>query len=433
MRIFLCIVCILLPIHAAFAAAVQEVKEAGLSAYLLQDKSLPLIAVRIAYVGAGGVSDPAGKEGRALLASQLFDQGAKARNAQAFQQALEESAIRFSVSVDNDNLFVSLETLSENREKAFDLLMDALAAPRFDAEDVVRVKAQQTSRIVRAQDRPEYIADRALRSRVFAGHPYARPLMGTAESLARITRDDIAAYTKEHIAQNVQYVSVVGDITPEQTRALLTRLSRLPAQAQSQEIPVALYPAKGHEEIIRRDVPQTVVQFALPGIAREDKDYLVAYVLNHILGGSSLNSRLGDEIREKRGLTYAIDTELDPMRYGPWLIGMFATRNEAVQQALVETKNTLARLREHGITKQELVDAQAYITGIFPVQLDANSNIAGFLLSMQLYGLGIDYLDKRNALINTVTIEQVNAMIKRLITPEQMQAVLVGAPAKVTP
>jgi len=222
----------------------------------------------------------------------------------------------------------------------------------------------------------------------------------------------------------------VGDITPQELGVLLdSNLGGLPRKfkpdALVSEIAIPMTPS---QIVIDSAIPQTMVVFGTNGIKRSDHDYYAAYEMNYILGGSGLNSRLIDQLREKRGLAYSASTQLEPMAHSAVWQGGFSTRNEKVGTALQVMRQTLNDFSATGPTDAELADAKKYLTGSFVLSLDSNSAIASFLINMQVYNLGRDYLNKRNKLMEAVTKDQVKAMAKRLADPSKLQVVMVGRP-----
>lgn len=425
---FLFIACIATVSHAG---QVEEVVgKSGVKAWLMSEHSLPLISVRLVFRDAGGTSDPAQKQSRAYLASQLLDQGAGERDALAFQKALDDYAIQFSTSTNDDALVVTMETLSAHHVQAFALLGDALVRPRFEKDALERVRAQVQTALRRGLDRPETLAGNALNKAMFGEHAYGRPSIGTKETVDAVTQADVKEFARRHLTKQNVYIAVVGDITPATLADVLdSTFAALPDTFDPDEktAPVKMS-EKASEILIEKDVPQTVVYFALPGIMRNDPDYITAFVMNHILGGNGLDSILSDEIREKRAMSYSVGTSLDPMLYGATLTGRFDTRGEQVLQAVRIMKETFARLYDKGVTQAQLDDAKQYLMGTFPLQLDSNGSIASFLTTMQMHDLGKDYLEIRNKKIAEVTLVQVNAMIKRILRLESLHVAMAGKP-----
>lgn len=415
----------------ALAAPVQEVKsKSGITAWLMEEHSQPIVAVSVAFRDAGAAYDPVGKEGRAFMVASLLSEGAGELDAQSFSAALEERAVRLNFSADDDNFYAHLQSLSEHKEKAFYYLGLALSSPRFEAEAVQRERTQTLATIAELKKKPSARLGRAWQKQVFMGHPYQRPNFGSKKSVENLETEDFREFVGHYLTRGNLVISVVGDITASELAELLDEhLGKLPENYTPEtSLPEATFPDKAAQTLVKQDIPQTMVRFGMVGLKRSDADYIPAFVMNYILGGGTLTSRLGEEIREKNGLAYAVSSELSPMRHGAIFEGWFSTRNEKVGQALAAMKNTLKNFAQNGVSEKELADAKHYLIGAFAVGLDSNAKNAGFLNMAQLNNLGIDYIERRNNLINAVSIKQVNDVAKRLIRLDNLQVVMVGNP-----
>jgi zinc protease len=421
----------------AAPAAAQEVdvKEVAIGkeakAWLIESHEVPVVTVKMAFRDAGSTSDETGKEGRSTLLSALLNEGAGEMDALAFNQALEDHAIKMGFSANDDLLMVEMETLKEHADKAFELLALALTKPRFDEDAVSRVKAQMHSVLRQMEEQPRYVASKALAQAVYGNHPYANPSEGTHEGIDAIEKSDLQDQLSRYVTQGNMLMSVVGDVSADELQALAKKyLDALPAEFKPRHEIATLTPqAMGQTEVIRRSLPQTVLFFAGQGIARDDKDFYIAFVLNHLLGGGTLTSKLGDEIREKRGLAYYAYTQLQVLDHGSLVVGGFGTRNEQAAEALNVTMDTLRAVQNGEISEAEVAEAKSYITGAFPLTLSSNDGIASMLLVMQRFHLGKDYLQHRNDFINAVTREDIIRVAKTLIKPQQLTIIGVGDPA----
>lgn len=427
------IVLALLSTPALAGPEVVEVKSKnGLSAWLVQAPAQPIIAVNLLFKNAGSTTDPKGKEGRASLASALLTEGAAKRDALAFNTVLEAHAISLNAGVDDDVLRVSMKHLSEDKVLAFSLLADALAAPRMDRDALEREREATIAGLKQASQQPGWLLARSSAEGTFPLHSYARPASGTEASLARISRSDVLDYARAHLTRDNMILSVAGDITPEELTALMdTHFSTLPEKFTGEAaVKDANLPTTGTTKHTPLSIPQTMVRMVLPGLKRDDPDFMAAHVMNYILGDGSLNSRLGEEIREKRGLAYSVGASLEPMDHAGLLSIEFATRNDQAEDAIAVAKQTLTEFVEQGISEHELADAKQYLNGSFIMRLDSNAEIAGLLTLMQRYNLGKDYLDRREALINAVSREEVQKVAERLILPERLLVFTVGGESK---
>ncbi len=421
---------------APLAVALQPVEVTsaqGTTAWLVEDHTVPAFAVDVTIRHAGSAFDPAGKEGRASLAASLLMEGAGNYDSAAFHEALDFYAIRMQTDASRDDMSVSFTSLSEHADKAFSLLSAMLIEPHFEFEDAERLKKEQQTALAQKQGDPAYRAGIEFFATAFGDHPYARPSDGTVESVGALTAGDFLQFQAEKIKRDKLIISVTGDINPTQLKALLDRyIDPLPAlKAETLELP-DVTPKFARRAAQTLQVPQTVVYFALPGVPRASKDYYIAYVMNHLIGGSSLSSRMAKEIREKRGLAYYASSDLMELDKASLLVGSFATRNDEAEQAIAALKDVIGQAGEGGFTQKEFDEAISYITGAFPARLTSNRSVNQYLYSMQRYHLGKDYLEKRNSYIKTVTLAEVNALAKSLFKPENLLIITAGNPAAKT-
>lgn len=431
-KLLLAVLCLIPFTAAAQQLEVQPVPygDQGKQAWLVQSDNAPIITVRLAFGDAGSTSDGTALHGRATMVSALLSEGAGTLDALAFKEALESDAIRLGFGVDDDQLTVELETLKENADKAFELMGLALTKPRFAAVDVARVKAQMLTVLRQMQEQPRYVASRALAEAVYGKHPYGWPTEGTVEGITATGDAQLKDYLKRYVTTQNLTVSAVGDISAPELKLLLdTHLAGLPKTfAPAGKVPEFAWSAKADSIVVKRPIPQTVTLFASEGIARSDKDFYVAYVLNHLLGGGTLTSKLGNEIREKRGLAYYAYTGLQVMDHGALFAGGFGTRNEQAAEAITVMRDTLSQVAAGEITQEEVDEAKGYIIGAWPLSLSSNDGLAGMLQVMQRFNLGKEYLNERNTLIGAVSREDVLRVAKRLVQNDKLVLVSVGAP-----
>jgi zinc protease len=418
------------PAHATKIERV--VSPGGIEFWLVRDSTVPLIAIDFAFRG-GASQDPADKAGLAEIAVGLLDEGAGDLDSTAFQARLERKAIELQLRSSRDHVRGTLRTLKENQDEAFELLKLALTAPRFDPKAVERVRAQAVSRLHRQSTNPGSLANRNWWETAFPGHPYGRPVSGTLESVARITVDDLKDYVRRVLARDFLKIGVVGDTDAAGAGRLVDlAFGSLPQKAELQPVPKTAPQGRGVRKVVDLDVPQATIMFGGSGIARNDPDFMAGYIVNHILGGGSFSSRLYEEVREKRGLAYGVYTSLAWFESAAILLGNTATRSEATAETIGVIENELQRMAKDGPTDDELAKAKAYLKGSFALSLDTSSKIAGQLVQIQLDDLGIDYFDRRAALIDAVTLADAHRVARRLLE-SGILTIVVGRPKNVAP
>jgi zinc protease len=421
------LLCITPPARAAMD--VQEVTSlGGIKAWLIEDHSMPLIAVGIGFHG-GSAFDPKGKDGLATFVSATLDEGAGDLESRAFQQRLNDLAIDFKFDASIDEFTGTMRTLSERRDQAFELLRLALTAPRFDAEPVERIRGQLLAILDDDAGEPGAIAGRVWWHTAFPDHPYGRETSGTAAGLKAITAADLRGFVTSRFARDNLVIGVVGDISAADLQPLLDRtFGALPASAGAVAVEESKPAAAGAVIVVDRAVPQSVVLFGGNGIKRHDPDYYAAYLLNHILGGGGFSSRLTQEVREKRGLVYSIDTSLLTLDHAAVVQGALGTKNASVAETMALVKQEWKRMREEGPTAAELADAKLYLTGSYALRFGSTIGIANALVAVQLERFPPDYFARRNGYLEAVTLDDVKRVAKRLLDPESLTFVIVGEP-----
>ena len=413
----------------AQAVAIERVESpGGIEAWLVRDHTNPIISARFAFRG-GSALDPANLGGLANMAASLLDEGAGEFNSKTFQGTLEDLVITLRFDARRDSLGGRLVTLTENRDTAFNLLKLALTRPRFDKEPVDRIRSQILAGIRQDSEDPGAIASKSLFKRLFPSHPYGRLRSGTAESVAAITRDDLVAFTRNRLGKNNLIIGVVGDITPKTLSAVLDDVfGGLPAEAAPWDLPETKPESDGRTQVVEKNIPQSSIVFADKGPKRNHPDFYAAYLMNYVLGGGGFTSRLYDTIRDKRGLAYSVYSGLHPLGRAGLLFGGAGTTNAKVSDTLGLLRQEWARMADKGVTKQELADAKTYQTGSYPLRFTSSASIAAMLVGIQMDDLGIDYMDRRNSLIEAVTLDDVNRVAKTLLRPDRLSIVVVGKP-----
>jgi zinc protease len=366
------------------------------------------------------------------MVSSLLDEGAGELDSRTFHERLEDKAIELSFRVGRDYFTGSLRMLNEHRNDAVELMRLALTAPRFDSKDVERIRGQILSTLQRDTTNPNVIASRRWWATAFPGHPYGREVNGTLESLPQVGVDDLRSYVKRVLARDGLKVAIVGNLDAKAAGALVDRMfGALPAKAELRPVPAVDPQGLGQRIVVDMDVPQTVITYGRRGVFRQDPDFMAAYVLEHILGGGTFSSRLYSEVREKRGLAYSINESLVWLKATALVIGGTATRADRTAETLKVVESETQRIADGGPTEEELAKAKAYLKAAYALNLDTSNKIAGALLQIQLDGLGIDYIDRRGALIDAVTMEDIKRVAQRLLT-SGMLVTVVGRPPGVT-
>ncbi|WP_299810961.1 pitrilysin family protein [uncultured Roseibium sp.] len=410
----------------ANAVEIQKVtSEKGIEAWLVEDHTVPIIALNFSFEG-GSAQDPEGKEGLTRLLAATMDEGAGDLDSEAFQARMEELAVSISFSTGKDRFYGSLRTLTPTLDEAAQLLAMAVNEPRFDAVAVERMQTQLSAQARRNESDPDSIAGRSLAVSMFDSHPYARPTLGTDETINGLTPADLAAQHARLVARNGLTIGVVGAIDAQRLKSILDEVFAPLAETGDLVAVPDLEPEFGKKVYQELPVPQTTILLGLPGIKRDDPDYQAAYVMNHILGAGTFTSWMYQEVREKRGLSYGASTSLSPYRHAGLLIGSAATKADRAGETVDVMLEQFRRMATEGPSEEELNSAKQFITGSYPLRFDSSGKIARQLVALQNADLGIDYFDRRNSEIEAVTLEDVQRVAKRLLAEKQPTIVMVG-------
>lgn len=407
---------------------IQQVETpGGVTAWLVEEPAIPFVALEIVF--RGGMSlDQADTGGAVNLMTALLEEGAADMDARAFAAARDDLAASFRFSASDDSVSVSARFLTDTTDAAVDLLQAALVEPRFDDDALARVRGQVLSGLRSDAEDPNAIVGRAFAEAVYGDHPYARSGEGTVDSVTALTRDDLVAAHRAALARDRVHVAAAGDISADALAALIDRLlGDLPAVGADLPGPADIS-FDGGTTVIDFATPQSVISFGQPGIGRHDPDFFAAFVLNQILGGGGFGSRLTEEVRVKRGLTYGIYSYLNTKDNADLYVGGASTMNARAAETIEVVRAEWARMAAEGPTEAEVEAAKTYLIGGYPLRFDSNAAIARIMVGMQLDGLTPDYITDRNDMVAAVTVEDVRRVAAELLDPDALTFFVVGQP-----
>ncbi|MEN8259933.1 MAG: pitrilysin family protein [Pseudomonadota bacterium] len=407
--------------------------ERGGRVYFVHADDLPLVDIRVVF-DAGSARD--GKRyGVASLTSSLLDTGAKNWDADAIAQRLESVGARLGSGVSRDSTWLSLRCLTrpDILEQSLDTVSAILGSATFAQKDFDREKARVIAALHQREESPAVVARDLYFQALYGEHPYAHPSEGTLASAQGLTRDHIVEFYKQYYVAANAVVVIVGDVTQKQAKNLADQLlSGLPKGARAVSLPEVPDPDAGESKRVEFPSEQTHVYSGMAAMARNDPDYFPLYVGNHILGGSGLVSRISEEVREKRGLSYSAYSYFSPLlRKGPFTMGL-QTRNDKVDEALAVLNRTLADFIDKGPTEEELIAAKKNITGGFVLRFDTNQKLTEYVAMIGFFGLPLDYLDTFSDKVEAVTRAQITDAFRKRIHPEKFKTVLVGGKSSET-
>jgi zinc protease len=417
------------PAQAAILDIQQVTSPNGIKAWLVEDHTVPVISLRFIFKNAGAVNDPADKQGVSQILSNTLDEGAGDMDSKAFQGALNDHSISLGFQSTRDDFGGSVKTLSKYQGEAFDLLNLAITKPRFDKDPVRRMIDSNLVRIRSNMTDPEWMNARITNSVVYDGHPYAMNTGGTLSSLPRIRANDLRNKFQTQFAQDNLRVTVAGDMTAGEVATMLDKVfGQLPKTSNVKKVDDVVLSDQPSISLYEQNIPQTVINMVIPGIKHTDPDYHAAEVMDFVLGSSGFGSRLTEEVREKRGLTYGIYSGLGEMEHSATLSIGTATRNEMTSDVIGITKDVMAGMTKAKITEKELTDAKSYLIGSVALQLTSTDRISAILMGLLSENLPPDYMEQRTAALQKLTADDVLRVSKRLLSAQNMKIILVGHP-----
>jgi len=424
----------------------------GARVLFVENHSIPIVDLNVDF-DAGARRDPAGKAGLAQLTNAMlarglregrFSDSGKGRGAKAemtLEPALSEAQISDAFAdtaaergggADAERANASLRSLSSlpERATAVKLLARILAQPTFPPELLERDKARTIAGIKEDLTKPEAIAGKAFWRLLYGSHPYGSE--ATVESVAAITRDDLAIFHRTHYVANRAVISIIGDVTRADAEQIAEELTlRLPQGGPLPPMP-PVPDAHARQQRIPHPASQAHILIGMPAEVRGDPDYFALVVGNYILGGGGFVSRLTNEVREKRGLTYGVYSFFSPMaQKGPFQIGL-QTKKENAEQALRLVNQVVAAFLRDGPTADELQAAKDNLIGGFPLRIDNNRKILGNIALIGFYNLPLDYLDTWTEHVAKVSIADVRAAFARKVVQKELSTVVVGAEPEAT-
>ncbi len=421
-----------LPVVKEMPFSVPQVREVtasnGVKAWLIEEKSTPLIAVSVLFNG-GAASDPKRLQGLTPMAAALLGEGAGRYKSEQLNQILAEKAIELDFSSGADYISADLTTLRQNRGEAFDFLRLALTKPRFDKRALKQARERLLAAVKARKGNPNNAAYERFLKLVFKNHPYSR-IMPSADGVKAVTRSSLKRLVRRRFSRDNMVVGVAGNISESELKTLLEKtFSDLPEKAVLPDIPDFTPDLTARTDVLTMDAPQSAAVFGHAGIPRSDPDYYAALLVDYSFGGGGFASRLFDKVREKNGLAYNVSTFMLPLKHSPMYIGTLASDNAKIAGAIDIVKAEWAKMAQSGQTVKELKDAKTYLTGSFPLSFTSSAGLASFLAALQYNGEGIDYLQNRNALMNAVSLSDARRVAARLLAPESLFFVVVGKPA----
>jgi zinc protease len=399
----------------------------GAQVYFVAAPELPMVDVRVTF-NAGSARD-GDKPGLAMLTNGMLEEGTGKLTAEAIAEQFDRLGANTSFSSLRDMATASLRSLTDEKllQPAVETFTRLLREPSFPTAALERVRKQMLVGLRHEEQSPESIGSKAFFRTLYGDHPYASHSSGTKQSLLTLNRQELQKFHQRYYVGRNAVVAIVGAVDRERAEEVAEQVvGHLPAGEAAPALAGVAELQVGTSQHIDHPSTQTHVLLGQPGMRRGDPDYLPLYLGNHILGGSGLVSRISDEIREKRGLSYSANSYFSPMAVeGPYLLSL-QTKNDSTEEALTVLHATLAQFIAEGPTEAELIAAKKNITGGFALNIDSNKDILGYIAMIGFYALPLDYLDTFIDQINAVSVAQIHDAFKRRIHPDKMVLITVG-------
>ena len=401
-----------------FASKVQQIEADGMKAYLLEEHSNPIIAVDFMFENAGSAYEAENKQGLTHLLTEMLLNGAGEYDALQFKDISEEYGVHIDFGAGVDSISGSLRTPTANKDMAVKLLTSVLYQPYFTYDYIALTKNRMQTALRNHKELPNGILADKFNEIIFAGHPYARPAIGTPETISGLTRGDLVQFMRTHLTKQNIIIGIAGDINADEAKQLINDLfGRLPAEFSEERVAEIELNPTGAEHYIDHNSPQTITRFITKGTHRNSADFYPLYLANHIFGGSGLNSKISKVVREENGLTYGIYTYLTSKDTAALLSGSYSSTPENFEKAKTLLLQQWQKMAQDGVTAEELKHAKEAMIAAHNLRFASIGGIAEMLVAMQQYNLGADFLEKRNDYVRAVTLQQVNDAAAKYFGP----------------
>ncbi len=400
----------------------------GASVLYVENHDMPMVDFKVEFA-AGSSYDTRAVSGLAGMTRHLMPLGAGKMSEDQISSKLADMGVQMGGDFDRDLSAFSLRTLTSETAPAVEILASIIEQPVFDEKVLEREKSRQIAVLKDAEMNPGHLAEENFTKMLYGNHPYALQPEGTIDTVKSLTRDEMVDFYRKHYTAGREVISIVGDISRQDAEKAAAELSgHLGPDVALPAIPEVANPAAPETKMIPYPSSQSHILIGYPGVKRDDPDYFPLLVGNYVLGGGGFESRLLNEVREKRGLAYSVYSYFFPLEErGPFKVGL-QTRKDQTQEALSIVMKTIDDFVKNGPTEKDLVAAKENLVGGFPLRIDSNAKILDYLGMIGFYHLPLTYLDDFTNKVNAVTVEDIRDAFARRIDPSKMVTVVVGAP-----
>ncbi len=430
--IFISLVLLALPFSVESTIAFKKhLLKNGLTLIHIERHELPIVMFTV-LIKSGSRGEPEELAGLAYLTGNMLTEGTERYSSKDISEELDYMGASIDVDVDYDYTLIKLSILKKDIKKGLDIFMDILRRPLFPEKEINRKREIIVSSILKSLEDPMTVALMELRKKVFRTHPYGRSIEGYPETLKNISKEDIIRFYSENYSPQNAIAVIAGDISESELKEMIENyfiewksLSNGNSRIENKSINIGVEEDQRRFIFIEKELTQSSIVIGVTGLSRNDRDYYPLTVMNYILGGGGFASRLMQKIREKEGLAYDVSSYHIPgIDHGIFIIQV-QTKNESRERVLEIIKEEIERIKTHGITDDELMEAKSYLKGSFKRRLDTTRKIADFLSIIEFFNLGDDYIMKYSEYIDSVSKDDVKKVAKRLFS-DDIFSVIVG-------
>ena len=410
-------------------AASRNVLQNGAVVISKEAHTVSAVTIQVS-LRAGSIYDSNEELGLSHLVSRMLDRGTVRKSSEEIAEALDARGVSLSVSANRHVMTIGCTCLAEDFEPMLELIGEMAMQPAFPEEEIATRKGEILNAIREDEDRPAAMAMQALFEMLYPdGHPYGRPAKGRAETVRRLERGALQRFHAARFAPSTLHAIVVGDVDREQAAAVGERVFgawevRVPPDISLPHPPRA---AERRERIIpMMNKAQTDIAYGFTTLVRSDPTYYAYTLMNNALGQYGIGGRLGDNIRERQGMAYYVFSSFDANVVEGPLIVRAGVNPSNVERAIAAIDEEIRRMATDGMSPQELADCKLYLIGSIPRMLETNQAIAIFLQTAEFFGLGLDHDLRLPALLDSVTLEDVNAAARRTLDLTRASVVVAG-------
>ncbi|MEO0185527.1 MAG: pitrilysin family protein [candidate division WOR-3 bacterium] len=425
-KMTICIFTFVLAVGFASAFTVhRDTLENGLVVLFSEAHKIPMVELRV-IVKAGSVYDFPGKEGLANLTTRMLLRGTQLHSGDELIEKIEYLGANINTNTQEDYAELSGRALSKDLSLLLEIVSECLQKPAFNPAEFKKIQKRAYSEIMSQSDDPYYVGQIAFRKLLFGSHPLNHDPLGFDSTINEVDIDDLKNFYNMYYAPNNAILIAVGDFSVDSIKFLVEKYF---SNWQRKKIPEFSFSRPRLENkkgiIINRDISQSYIFFGFFGPNNKAKDWIPTRLMNYILGGSGLTSRLATEIREKRGFAYDVSSFFDRFNNGGYFVAGVQTKNESANEAISLIVKEIERMSED-VSNEELARAKKYYTGNFPLNFDTYRELTNFITRIEVEELGLDYLDRFEKLISEVTLDDIKSSALKYLHPDKFCLAIVG-------